>query len=79
GQLVMQSENGGATLRFLDLYRRAYGGDLVLQLGAGEGRQPGELLLRNFTVRDEPALRRVVGPPGSQAPNALDSTGAPAP
>lgn len=77
--IVVQSENGGATLRFLDLYRRAYGGDLVLQIGAGEGRQPGELLLRNFTVRDEPALRRVVGPPGSQAPGALDSTGAPAP
>lgn len=77
--IVVQSENGGATLRFLDLYRRAYGGDLVLQLGAGEGRQPGELLLRNFMVRDEPALRRVVGPPGSQAPGALDSTGAPAP
>lgn len=77
--IVVQSENGGATLRFLDLYRRAYGGDLVLQLGAGEGRQPGELLLRNFTVRDEPALRRVVGPPGSQAPNALDNPGAPAP
>jgi hypothetical protein len=79
GSIVVQSENGGATLRFLDLYRRAYGGDLVLQIGAGEGRQPGELLLRGFTVRDEPALRRVVGPPGSQAPGALDSTGAPAP
>ncbi len=77
--IVVQSENGGATLRFLDLYRRAYGGDLVLQLGAGEGRQPGELLMRNFTVRDEPALRRVVGPPGSQGPGAQDSTGAPAP
>lgn len=77
--IVVQSENGGATLRFLDLYRRAYGGDLILQMGAGEGRQPGELLLRNFTVRDEPALRRVVGPPGSQAPGALDSTGAPVP
>lgn len=79
GSIVVQSENGGATLRFLDLYRRAYGGDLTLQLGAGEGRQPGELLMRNFTVRDEPALRRVVGPPGSQSPGAPDSTGAPAP
>ncbi|HEV7324581.1 MAG TPA: hypothetical protein VGN91_05900 [Bosea sp. (in: a-proteobacteria)] len=79
GSIVVQSENGGATLRFLDLYRRAYGGDLILQLGAGEGRQPGELLMRNFTVRDEPALRRVVGPPGSQSPGAQDSTGAPAP
>ena len=77
--IIVQSENGGATLRFLDLYRRAYGGDLILQLGAGEGRQPGELLMRNFTVRDEPALRRVVGPPGSQGPGAQDSTGAPAP
>lgn len=77
--ILVQSENGGATLRFLDLYRRAYGGDLVLQLGAGEGRQPGELLMRNFTVRDEPALRRVVGPPGSQSPGAQDSTGAPVP
>jgi hypothetical protein len=78
-RVVVQSENGGAILRFLDLYRRAYGGDLILQLGAGEGRQPGELLMRNFTVRDEPALRRVVGPPGSQGPGAQDSTGAPAP
>lgn len=78
-RVVVQSENGGAILRFLDLYRRAYGGDLILQLGAGEGRQPGELLMRNFTVRDEPALRRVVGPPGSQGPGAQDNTGAPAP
>lgn len=79
GPVVVQSENGGATLRFLDLYRRAYGGDLVLQLGAGEGRQPGELLLRNFTVRDEPALRRVVGQQGTPQSSALDGAGAPAP
>ncbi len=77
GPLVLQSENGGATLRFLDLYRRAHGGDLVLQLGPGDGRQAGELLLRNFTVRDEPALRRVVGDQGANTPNALDRTGAP--
>lgn len=56
--LLLQSENGGATLRFLDLYRRAYGGDLVLQLGDGAS-QDGDLMMRNFVVRDEPALRRV--------------------
>jgi hypothetical protein len=78
GALVVQSDNGGATLRFLDLYRRAHGGDLVLQLGMGEGRQPGELLMRNFTVRDEPALRRVAGNQSGQ-PNALDRTGTPIP
>lgn len=61
GPLVVQSENGGAVLRFFDLYRRAHGGDLILTLGPGESRQNGELLLRDFVVRDEPALKRVIG------------------
>lgn len=61
--LQIQSENGGSLLRFLDLYRRAFGGDLILSLGPGDVRQSGELLFRNFVVRDEPALRRVVGDP----------------
>lgn len=67
GGLLVQSENGGALLRFVDLYRRAHGGDLVLNLGPGEARQSGELLFRNFVVRDEPALRRVVGEQSVQA------------
>ncbi len=67
GGLVVQSENGGALLRFVDLYRRAFGGDLILNLGPGETRQSGELLFRNFVVRDEPALRRVLGGQSVQA------------
>lgn len=67
GGMLVQSENGGALLRFVDLYRRAYGGDLVLNLGPGDARQSGELLFRNFVVRDEPALRRVVGEQSVQA------------
>jgi len=59
-RLVVQSENGGSLLRFLDLYNRAHGGDLVLTMGAGAS-QSGDLTFRNFIVRDEPALRRVVG------------------
>ncbi|BCB20105.1 DUF3971 domain-containing protein [Bosea sp. ANAM02] len=59
GKLIVQSENGGSLLRFLDLYNKAHGGDLVLTLGPGES-QSGDLLFRNFLVRDEPALRRVV-------------------
>lgn len=66
GQLVVQSENGGSLLRFLDLYNRAHGGDLVLTMGGGE-RQSGDLLFRNFMVRDEPALRRVVGAQSASA------------
>lgn len=66
GQLVVQSDNGGSLLRFLDLYNRAHGGDLVLTMGGGE-RQSGDLLFRNFLVRDEPALRRVVGAQSASA------------
>ncbi|WP_156323463.1 hypothetical protein [Bosea sp. AAP35] len=73
GGLLVQSENGGALLRFVDLYRRAHGGDLILNLGPGQTRQSGELLFRNFVVRDEPALRRVIGEQalgGDRADNA---------
>lgn len=59
-QLTVQSENGGSLLRFLDLYSKAHGGDFILTMGPGE-TQKGDLLFRNFVVRDEPALRRVVG------------------
>lgn len=66
--ITVQTGNGGALLRFVDIYRRAYGGELDLNLGAGETRQSGELLFRNFVVRDEPALRRVVGEQAGAAP-----------
>lgn len=78
GPLLIQSENGGSLLRFVDLYRRAYGGDLILNLGSGDVRQNGELLFRNFVVRDEPALRRVVGDQSGQAADRVDNTSAPA-
>ncbi len=80
GAIVVQSENGGALLRFVDLYRRAHGGDLILTMGPGEARQSGELLFRNFTVRDEPALRRVIGQQTGQPPSASgERAGAAAP
>ena len=71
--MVIQAGNGGSLLRFLDLYRRAHGGDLTMTVGTGGVRQPGELLYRDFLVRDEPALRRVIGQ--QPAPNA-DTAGA---
>ncbi len=60
GQVTLQSEDGGATLRYLDLYRRAYGGELVLTVTPGEQRQTGLVLMKDFEVRNEPALRRVL-------------------
>jgi hypothetical protein len=67
GPLTVQSENGGSLLRFVDLYRKAHGGDLILTMGPGDTRQSGDLLFRNFMVRDEPALRRVVGDQSASA------------
>ncbi len=66
--ITIRTGNGGSLLRFADIYRRAYGGELDLDLGPGEARQSGELLFRNFVVRDEPALRRVAGEQAGAAP-----------
>jgi hypothetical protein len=74
--LSIKTSNGGALLRFVDIYRRAYGGELDLDLGPGEARQSGELLFRNFVVRDEPALRRVVGAQAGGAPAGDRADGA---
>jgi hypothetical protein len=75
GPIMIHSENGGALLRFADLYRRAYGGDLILNMGPGEARQSGELLFRDFLVRDEPALRRVIAQQSSAPSGGADGAG----
>lgn len=59
-QLDIQAENAGSFLRYLDIYRRMYGGDIFLELVLGEGAQNGYVMARNFTIRNEPALRRIV-------------------
>lgn len=65
---LLQAENAGATLRFTDLYRRLVGGDLTLQSNLGRS-QEGTLIIRNFTLRNEPALSRILAqqppPPSS--------------
>ncbi len=56
----MQSDNAGSLLRFLDIYKRMTGGDLVLQMGTGDGPQIGNLMVRDFALSNEPALRRII-------------------
>lgn len=54
--------DAGALLRFAGLYKRMAGGSLDLRLtGAPEGRISGPLLLRDFTLVDEPRLASLVG------------------
>lgn len=58
--ILVQSDDAGATLRFADLYTRMIGGDMTFQIGTMGERRPGILLVRDFLLRDEPALRRIV-------------------
>jgi hypothetical protein len=64
--LNVQSQDAGATLRFLDVYKRMAGGELSLQVSTGDGPQAGSMTIGSFALRDEPALRRII-PGGPQA------------
>ena len=59
GLITITAADGGALMRYLDIYTRAYGGDLIMTMKSGSDRQSGDVLLRDFSVRNEPALRRV--------------------
>lgn len=58
--ISIRSEDAGATLRFVDLYTRMGGGALAFDIASEGARRPGRLIVRDFVLRDEPALRRIV-------------------
>lgn len=72
--IVLQAEDGGALLRFLDVYRRMSGGELLVQLATGDGPQAGILTLHDFTLKNEPALRRII-PTQTQLVSGQDRSG----
>lgn len=57
--LTLQSQDAGATLRFVDIYRRMHGGSLTLQVTMSDGPQRGIVTAQSFVLRDEPALKRI--------------------
>ena len=69
--LSLDSADSGATLRFFDVYKRMYGGNLDLDLLLADGPQAGVVKITNFTLRDEPALSRIV----ASSPDAVDARG----
>jgi hypothetical protein len=73
GQPTMQVRSGdaGATLRFLDLYRRMVGGELAVNTTMGDP-QSGTIAISSFAVRNEPALRSIA----TQNPEIGPSNGA---
>ncbi|HRK24489.1 MAG TPA: DUF3971 domain-containing protein [Beijerinckiaceae bacterium] len=72
--LVVESGDAGAFLRFFDLYARMRGGNLILSAALGEGSQRGTILVRDFSLRDEPALKRLVTDQTATASTGGDST-----
>ncbi len=53
------TQDGGALLRFLDIYGKAYGGRMVAEIFVGPQSQQGVVQLRDFVIRGESALRQV--------------------
>lgn len=80
--LSVESADAGATLRFLDIYKRMYGGRLVAGIGLNDGPQAGVVQIRDFTLRNEPALSSIMaqGPdPAEAQPPVRGRKGAVAP
>ncbi len=65
-QLDLSTNDAGALLAFIDLYRHMDGGQLAVSLRLGEDAMAGKLAIRNFVLRDEPALRRLVAEGAAQ-------------
>ncbi|QEE38545.1 MULTISPECIES: DUF3971 domain-containing protein [unclassified Methylobacterium] len=67
--LAVESADAGATLRFVDVYRRMYGGRLTAGIGLNDGPQAGVVQIRDFSLRNEPALSSIMaqGPEPSEA------------
>jgi hypothetical protein len=59
-EMRLTTTDGGALLRFADLYSRLDGGDLDLILRSKGDSSVGEATLTNFVLRDEPAFRQLV-------------------
>jgi hypothetical protein len=57
--VTIDTQDAGAFLRFVDLYRHMSGGDMVLRLTPSVGSQAGAVGIRNFSLRNEEALGRI--------------------
>ncbi len=69
--IVVETDDAGSLLRFVDLYKRMVGGKLALQVAVADTRQSGNLTINAFVLKNEPALNRIVSqqPTGSTPSN----------
>ncbi|QIB32472.1 AsmA-like C-terminal region-containing protein [Ancylobacter pratisalsi] len=77
--LRVATSDAGALLRFVDLYSRIYGGDLWIDVDPpnGSGKpQSGVVNMRDFTIRGEPGLDRLIAAAPSQTKDGRPAPGA---
>ena len=72
--LSVEASDAGATLRFLDIYRRMYGGRLNAGINLNDGPQAGAVQIRNFTLRNEPSLSSIMAS-SPEAAETVDARG----
>ncbi|HVZ53107.1 MAG TPA: hypothetical protein VG986_14150 [Pseudolabrys sp.] len=74
--VYFETEDAGALFRFTDMYPRMFGGQMWVAMdppSQDQAPQIGTLYIRNFAVRGEPALERVVaGAPGGESRGSVD-------
>jgi hypothetical protein len=58
--LTMESDDAGAFLRYLDIYSRMQGGSISGQIIPANRSVGGYLIAKDFILRNEPAIRRLV-------------------
>ena len=73
-RVTIQTSDGGALLRFMDIYDKMQGGTVSVNLGAsGKTGLVGEIDARNFVVAGEPRLKALVGAPVGPDGQPLES------
>ena len=71
--MVVSAKDGGALLSFLDLYKRMDGGQLDATLKFGDNRVDGSTTIRNFTIREDPSIKKLAE---EQIPGGSPNAGA---
>ncbi len=57
--IVVATKDAGATLSFLDLYKRMDGGRLDATFRFSEGRLDGYTAIHDFTIKEDPAIKKL--------------------
>ncbi|WP_158812923.1 DUF3971 domain-containing protein [Methylocapsa sp. S129] len=70
GVLRLETADAGSLVRFFNLYSHLEGGALDLVMRNVGGRQEGEAVVKDFVLRNEPALRQLVAAGQQPAPGA---------